>query len=710
MDLGSWNRRLAEHFENLMKDREDIPIFALEHGLSQAEVLALSDTIRAQIRFSSPRREHPLVWTTYAVEIGYGYAGDEYWQTFEEKTPGWTEHGDRGWIRDAFLYFHKKYSGAAPTGAWARHFSIICWPITHAILPRDLQQQLAEILYQLRHAFSADLFESPLLLGQFIAARSWNTSARFQNLVQEPALVGQIATALLFQGKEGFKTLLHPMTLKRIGDDLDRERSARDWLRGARSVAEQRAKIRGLALGRPSTTPIHRRDEARAEVVRLGIEPRLVLRPVEGSRWEVSLEIPDLSHLLLRFPQVRAVLTESRCTVAGAAGRPLARGRCLHGPQRVALSRWPKPDEVLLKFEGADQQLEYPPKLQLASLAGSVVHLALEIITKEITRAGVPSLDHPQAIQVLRDLGGYTRVVEECVDRILKRFADNPRALQLLEHVRRTLRGQVPALRGRVQSMLARLRFQSGARPVPSAGRKASAPSRSVLANGTYAELELRARSIGWKGKVDLLAVSDDACVITDFKTGAPDDAHGFQIRVYATLWRLDDELNPSGRLIDRLIVSYERQEIDVPPPSAQEIDDLQNELLAHRKACEAALTEATPAARPSAKACRFCGVRQLCDAYWDGAMQVASDDGRYGDIELTLTARHGPTSWAAVVVRARHIPVKTPALLRFRQSDEFRSGALVRVLDGALAQDPEDESAPMIVTLGLFSEAYVVE
>lgn len=359
MDLGSWNRRLAEHFENLMKDRKDIPIFALEHGLSQAEVLALSDTIRAQIRFSSPGREHPLVWTTYAVEIGYGYAGDEYWQTFEDKTPGWTEHGDRGWIRDAFLYFHKKYSGAAPTGAWARHFSIICWPITHAILPRDLQQELAEILYQLRHAFSADLFESPLLLGQFIAARSWNTSARFQNLVQEPALVGQIATALLFQGKEGFKTLLHPMTLKRIGDDLDRERRARDWLRGARSVAEQRAKIRGLALGRPSTTPIQRRDEARAEVVRLGIEPRLVLRPVEGSRWEVSLEIPDLSHLLLRFPQVRGVLTESRCSVAGAAGRPLARGRCLHGPQRVALSRWPKPDEVLLKFEGADQQLEY---------------------------------------------------------------------------------------------------------------------------------------------------------------------------------------------------------------------------------------------------------------------------------------------------------------------------------------------------------------
>src|SRR5690606_33614489 len=129
-------------------------------------------------------------------------------------------------------------------------------------------------------------------------------------------------------------------------------------LHGARRAAEERAKIRGLSIGRPTTT-FQRGDEARAEVVRLGIEPRLVLRPIEGERWEVSLELPDLSHLLLRFPQVRDILTESRCAVAGAAGRPLARGRCLHGPQRVALGRWPSPDDVLLKFERTDAQLEY---------------------------------------------------------------------------------------------------------------------------------------------------------------------------------------------------------------------------------------------------------------------------------------------------------------------------------------------------------------
>jgi hypothetical protein len=74
--------------------------------------------------------------------------------------------------------------------------------------------------------------------------------------------------------------------------------------------------------------------------------------------WEISLEIPDLSHLLFRFPKTRDILTGSRCVVAGALGRPLARGRCLHGAQRVMLARWPNANEVLLRFEQTDPQLE----------------------------------------------------------------------------------------------------------------------------------------------------------------------------------------------------------------------------------------------------------------------------------------------------------------------------------------------------------------
>lgn len=353
----------------------------------------------------------------------------------------------------------------------------------------------------------------------------------------------------------------------------------------------------------------------------------------------------------------------------------------------------------------------YPPKLQVAALAGSVVHLALEIITKQLTWAGVPSLSDPSAPQVLRALGGYTRVVEECVERILKRYIDNPRAGALMEHAQRTLRGQVPALRARVQSMLSRLRLPKGV-PAPTTSatsRSSGPPPRLPLANGTYPEVEVRAKSIGWKGKVDLLVLDDDACEMTDFKTGAADEAHKFQVRAYAVMWRLDDELNPSERMVDRLVLAYEAQDVDVAPPSATEIDALGRELLARRQAAEAALATRPPSARPNTASCRYCGVRQLCDAYWAGSTQAVSDDGRFGDVELKITGRHGPASWDAVVVRARHLPAKTMALLRLQQPDEFKAGTRVRVLDGALARDPEDDAAPSIVTLGAFSEAYRV-
>ena len=365
MNLAEWNSRLQQHFEELRRQRlaaaGDKPIFVLEHGLGARELQDLTTEIQSHIVALPPDDGHGLPWIVYAAELGYRYSGDEYWQTFEAETPGWLARGDRYWIRRCFQRFHKQLGGAKPSGPWAEHFSIICWPITHAILPLDLQRQLARILYELRHSFSADLFESPTKLGEFISARSWNATSRFQKLTEEPQLVGQIATALLLQGASGTRGLILPATLLRIIADLDHERRARDWLRAAQKAAHERAHIRGLAFGRAATRPIAQRDEARAEVAALGIEPRLVLRPAvpAGTQWDVSLEIPDLSSLLFRFPGIRETLTGSRCVVAGAAGRPLARARCLHGSQQVPLDRWPRPDEVLLKFERGDQQLDF---------------------------------------------------------------------------------------------------------------------------------------------------------------------------------------------------------------------------------------------------------------------------------------------------------------------------------------------------------------
>jgi hypothetical protein len=363
MTLVEWHDRLHRHFDELRFARSaGHAVFALEHGLNPEELGNIASDIRSHIAVAPPRIDHALPWIVYATEVGYKYSGDEFWQTFEQETPGWVDHGNREWIRGRFRWFSRQFNGAEPKGAWAQHFSIICWPITHAVLPRDLQRQLARILYELRHSFVAEVLQSPARLGELIEARSWSGTSRFQNFAEETLLVGQIASALLLQGEPESSASLYPATLRRIGEDLDRERLARRWLRDARHLAHDRLQVRGLSIQRAETpAAISNRETARAEVAALGLEPRLVLIPntTNDADWQVFLEIPDLSSLLFKFPNVRNILTESRCTVAGAAGRPLARTQVLHGPQRVLLARWPSPEEILLQFEKSDPQLEY---------------------------------------------------------------------------------------------------------------------------------------------------------------------------------------------------------------------------------------------------------------------------------------------------------------------------------------------------------------
>lgn len=228
--LDHWHERLASHFEELAARRHAgsgaPPVFALEHGLDNSEFEAVSKAIRTHIGSHAPAWRHRLPWIVYAAELGYAYSGYEYWQTFEAKTRGWRARGDRSWVRRCYRWFQREYGGANPRGQWANHFTIICWPITHAVLPKDMQRQLARVLYEVRRSFSQTVFTDPATLGELVATRSWTASSRFRHLVQETQLVGQIAAALLLEGELGTDGLLDPPTLSRISRDLDQERLA----------------------------------------------------------------------------------------------------------------------------------------------------------------------------------------------------------------------------------------------------------------------------------------------------------------------------------------------------------------------------------------------------------------------------------------------------------------------------------------------------
>jgi hypothetical protein len=369
MTLNDWQQKLGSHFSQLHECRLTHPnanpiLYALEHGLNEVEVAELRQQIHEWLKYSGPAHRHFLAWAVYSAEIGYQYSGEEYWTTFCRLTPDWQDsHNNRDHIRSAFEEFHRKFNATQPQGPWAGKFTIICWPITHAILPKDFQRELAYVLYELRGSFTPQLLRNPELLGQRIEGAASNSGARFREFAENHVLVGQIATALLLTEEDKEKALILPSTLDRIAEDLDQNQRSKDWLGDARRRADQ-IRIRGLSRSSDDQTELLSATGSiltplQKEILELGLEPKLFLRRTGPDTWTVQIELPDLTSLIQRFPGVRGVVAGQRCTIAGTKGTPLPRGALLYGRQVVALTRWPSSEELLINFEGLDPDLKY---------------------------------------------------------------------------------------------------------------------------------------------------------------------------------------------------------------------------------------------------------------------------------------------------------------------------------------------------------------
>src|SRR5262245_27695754 len=113
--LGLLQRRLHDHFTQLRTARNSIApgthVFALEHGLPKEELALVRSTVLAAVKHSDLPRDRGLPFVVYAAEIGYAYSGDEYWQTFANRTPGWWELGDSGrqYVRSQYQRFRNDY-------------------------------------------------------------------------------------------------------------------------------------------------------------------------------------------------------------------------------------------------------------------------------------------------------------------------------------------------------------------------------------------------------------------------------------------------------------------------------------------------------------------------------------------------------------------------------------------------------------------------
>lgn len=345
-------QRLEGHFDALARTRNglDIPVFALEHGLGNRELEQLRPMLKSLVSQHSLPSQYWLLWVIYATEIGYDYAGDEYWGSFEDQTPGWEYHY-RERIKRWFRKFQNTYGGIIPSGPWAEHFTIIAWPITHAILPLYLQRQFAKLLYNLRFQLASRITLDARAIGQLLASHaSHDAPKRFRVFLEQEELTGQIVLALL-GGEPAETKLIHPPTLKRIVTDLEQTRNAREWLKETQHVVSDRFKGIGRGAGPATLRPPEGLPELdSADTSRLTIRPRLFLRHVGKGKWSVFLQIKSFRPVAALSPDIHSFLDRTRCRLNGAHDfKPT--GWLLSGNRKGALQSWPDPALPLICFE-----------------------------------------------------------------------------------------------------------------------------------------------------------------------------------------------------------------------------------------------------------------------------------------------------------------------------------------------------------------------
>lgn len=358
-ELDELQSGLMLHFAALSEARrvDGLPVFALEHGLNAAAISSLSTMLKARLRVPGASLDrHWLLWVVWATEQGYDYDGGEYWHTFERRMPWW----DRSWrpaLRSWFVKFQKIYGGHKPTGPWARFFSIIAWPITHSLLPRDLQSQLAHTLYSLRFYLVSRLDQTPAEIGSFVAKMSYNGSSRLKNFLEQEEVAGHIILALLDDRVRDAKSSISPYTLGRIVGDLENARHAKQWLRDTRKVVEV-ARLKGAA--RPTTGGSHVSERSAPPPAKrpLTIRPSMVLRRSAVDAWTAVMELPSLGEIAEVAPELAQFVRRTRCKVAGLSGW-LPAGWLATGVQRRTLSEWPSPTEPVLTFEKSNAAMDH---------------------------------------------------------------------------------------------------------------------------------------------------------------------------------------------------------------------------------------------------------------------------------------------------------------------------------------------------------------
>lgn len=350
----------------------------------------------------------------------------------------------------------------------------------------------------------------------------------------------------------------------------------------------------------------------------------------------------------------------------------------------------------------------YPSLPGEASLFGEVVHDVIETLVRASSSEDGGSM--PAMLSALVELGGWDALLRRSIHARIASLDGNPRVRRdRVERLRDRLMSRIPSAADHVKSIVQRT--TSSPSSLPNERRESSLARepgvRGPLGNGTHIERSLSAENIRLTGRVDRLVISEGGVVITDFKTGAVKEAHGDQVRLYALLWSLDSQSNPSGRLATQLRVDYPSHGRDVAAPGPSELHGLKANVEGRIANADGVVRLQAPAATPTGENCGYCQVKHLCGAYWAEMprhiTQVEVDE--WFDLEVLVVRPNGARSWfvETTIAPATEVLVRTVS-----STTTLPVGERIRLLNVRKDSDP-DSTDRLVVAMSNTSEWYRV-
>lgn len=326
----------------------------------------------------------------------------------------------------------------------------------------------------------------------------------------------------------------------------------------------------------------------------------------------------------------------------------------------------------------------YPRTVYFGTLRGTVIHESIDALATTLREERVSSLSDPQARAVLCDLGGLSAVVGRIADEELVKLSNNPRAKPHLDRFAVALRRDLREVAAEVK----RAMLRTSMHPVPEPSERAKSNSEPTgdeggLRDGAWSEVELRPSDFPWRGIVDQIKINGDNVAISDYKTGQPDASHRDQLELYALLWREDASKNPTRTRARSLRVLYTgsgRAE-EFPAPTEEELDELKRRLNKGVAEVTKSIESAPAPAKPSADACRFCSVRQLCPEYWQGNVERSDDSTRSVDLHVALLDSVSSDLWDVSVLTCDTIPSGSVARMRVPEDYSAKLSQGMKVL-----------------------------